>query len=313
MAKILDSKPKSDTHGTQDAKEAFSLVSNEKLLAIYAAMVKCRMLEQRATLLFQQGKLQSDLHASAGREGCAAAIGVDLQPQDTLTIAAGDWLPAFVKGISLEAVFRTLGPADSRSDGLWASEATHKNILVPIDNAPPIEMAQARATEALTQNEGAIVAAFIGPGPDSLEPWHKTLASAAAKKLPIVFVHYIDHATDSAQTVTKTRAKNPEAAYRGVPVIAVDALDPVAVYRVAYEAIVRARQARGASLLACTVHPVFSAAEREEEPSEMAKPDALATMESYLKRKGMEPELHKREMIEGFSRDLDLATRFLDR
>src|SRR5579872_6717958 len=102
MAKILNSSPETD------APQTFSLISDEKLLAIYSAMVKCRLLEQTATELFQHGKIDRDLHGSAGREAAAAAVSIDLEPKDTLALASGDWLPAFVKGLSPEMLFRTL-------------------------------------------------------------------------------------------------------------------------------------------------------------------------------------------------------------
>jgi TPP-dependent pyruvate/acetoin dehydrogenase alpha subunit len=316
MAKILNSKSDRGAPSPHAEKESFSLISNEKLLAIYAAMVKCRMLEQRATLLFQQGKLGSDLHASEGREASAAAIAVDLQPQDTLCMAPGDWLPAFVKGVSLEGIFRVLAPAGSQADSGATSEPSQKNILVPLNNTPPIEMVRERAADALVQKKGAIVAVFIAPGPDSLKPWHKTMATAAAKRLPIVFVHYADQPAEPASTRLKSGAGNPQAVLHGVPAIIVDALDPVAAYRVAYEAIIRARQARGATLLECTVHPVLppaSGMENGEQLNGMKSADPLTAMESYLKRKAIEPGPHNRLIVESFISDLDLATRFLSR
>jgi hypothetical protein len=35
-------------------------------------------------------------------------------------------------------------------------------------------------------------------------------------------------------------------------------------------------------------------------------------METYLKQKGIAPENYNRQVVAGFTRDLDLATRFLD-
>ena len=70
MASIPKSKPERKAKPAPP-KETFSLISHEKLLAIYTAMLKCRMVEQRAAMLFQQGKLASDLHASFGREATA--------------------------------------------------------------------------------------------------------------------------------------------------------------------------------------------------------------------------------------------------
>lgn len=318
MAKTLNPKSEPSAASSQAVNEGFSLVSSEKLLAIYTTMVKCRMLEQHAAALFQQGKLTSDLHASAAREASAAAATVDLLPEDTLLIPAGDWLPAFVKGFSLERIFRILASAGSSPDNLADLELPQKNIFVSSINALHTEIVRERASEALIQKKGAIVVAVISSGHNSLKPWQKTMASAAAKRLPIVFVHYVNEPTPSTATGAKPLSRNSETLMHGVPAIAVDALDPVAVYRVSYEAIIRARHARGASLLECTVHPIQPqpltiGAQIGKETVQTALPDPVIAMEDYLKRKAIEPEPHSRHIVDSFSRDLDLATRFLDR
>lgn len=314
MAKILNSKTEPVPNRPQAANETFSLISDEKLLAIYTAMVKCRMLEQRATMLFQQGKLGSDLHGSAGREASAAAVCIDLQPEDTLSIAPHDWLPAFLKGMSLEGVFRALDHAESQRDSRDTGELMQKNLVIPANHTPPLEMIRERAADAQTQSKGAIVLVFIPAEPNSLRPWQKTMAQAGAKKLPIVFMHYVNH---SLSTQTKTRSGNPAAMLHGVPAIAVDAGDPVAVYRVAFEAIIRARQARGATLIECTTSPTLPSASGMnngvQRGDETASADPLAAMEAHLKRTGIEPGPHNRLIVENFTCDLDLATRFLDR
>ena len=81
------------------------------------------------------------------------------------------------------------------------------------------------------------------------------MTAAASQKLPIVFAHYAEAASQVSEPTAKGKAKNPEALFHGLPAIAVDASDAVAVYRVAYEAIIRARQGRGATLLQCVWHP----------------------------------------------------------
>src|SRR5215831_17670920 len=316
MAKILNPKPEPAVNGEKPSEEGFSLISNEKLLAIYTAMVKCRMLEQRATTLFQQGRLKSDLHASAKREAAVAAV-IDLLPEDTLCIAPGDWLPALVKGMSLEGIFRVLAPAESQPDGVADFELRQKNILVPSSDAIHTKIVRERASEALIQKKGAIVLAFTSSGSESREHWQKAMVSAATRKLPIVFVHYLDPPPQPVKTGVKPDNRNPGALLHGVPAIAVDALDPVAVYRVAFEAITRARQARGATLLQCTVHPILpansSSANGRQPASETASPDPVIAMERYLKEKAIQPEPHNRNIVDAFSRDLDIATRFLDR
>lgn len=299
-------------------EETFSLVSNEKLLAIYAAMMKCRMLEQRATLLFQQGKLDSDLHASAGREAASAAIGIDLQPNDTLSIAPGEWLPAFVKGVTLDNLFRLLAPKAAQLGGQRApapADLGMKNILSGNEAHVP-ETVRDRAIAAQTAKDGAIVVAILPSTEKSLKSWHSVLAAAASQKLPIVFALYSDGESQVTKPKAQGKAKNPEALFHGVPSIAVDASDAVAVYRVAYEAIIRARQGRGATLLHCAWLPAGSHSASTDSGSESAMPpiftDQVSSMETYLANKGIEPKEHSREVVAAFNRDLELATRFLD-
>lgn len=314
MASIL--KPKPEGKAKPAPKETFSLVSNEKLLAIYTAMVKCRMIQQRAATLFQHGKLASDLHPSSGREATSAAIAIDLLPGDTLSLSGGDWLPAFVKGMTLESLFRALAPSSIELDTIAAPSASMelKNILPAGDKGQRSASIRERALAAQAEKQNSIVAAILPSDEQSLKPWHNALAAATAQKLPIVFVHYADAAEQSGTAQPGRKSKNPDAFFHGVPAITVDALDAVAVYRVAYEAIVRARQGRGATLLECTTHPVsIPGSTKEGEPSSnpLQPSDPVSTMETYLKSKGIEPAHHNQQIVAAFNLELDLATRFL--
>jgi pyruvate dehydrogenase E1 component alpha subunit len=319
MASIPKSKPERKAKPAPP-KETFSLISHEKLLAIYAAMLKCRMVQQRAAMLFQQGKLASDLHASLGREATAPAIAIDLQPGDSLILSAGDWLPALVKGMTLESLFHALSPASAQLDGdaaPSASEIEHKNILPAGDKAEAPVSLRDRALAAQAAKQGSIVAVILPSNEQSLKPWHDVMAAAASQRLPIVFVHYADAVEQPGAAKPSRKSKNPSALIHGVPAIAVDALDAVAVYRVAYEAIVRARQGRGATLLECATHTAISipGSAKEGEPSSnlLRLTDSISTMETYLKSKGIEPAPHNQQIVAAFNHELDLATRFLDR
>jgi TPP-dependent pyruvate/acetoin dehydrogenase alpha subunit len=293
--------------------KTFSLISDEKLLAIYVAMLKCRLLEQRATELFQHGVLGSDLHASSGREATAAAAVVDLQDADSLCLAPGDWLPSFVKGLSLETVFRALAPSSLQVDGAVEIDAAQKNILPFSDHHDSRKLVRERASACATAKNGQIVMVFLSSDPQSLVAWRATIRASAVKRLPVVFVHYSDPSLGPRNRKHRSVPKPVDALHEGMPSIAVDALDPVAVYRVAYEAIVRARQLRGATLLECVVHPPLSSAPADiaRHPVELTL-DPVTAMERYIKSKGISLDAD-RDVVASFHRDLDLATRFLHR
>jgi TPP-dependent pyruvate/acetoin dehydrogenase alpha subunit len=308
MAKTLDTK---SPHAAETASAPLpSLISDQKLIAIYTMMVRCRMLGQKVATLFQQGKLDADLHTSAGREAGAVAVGVDLQPEDTLSIASGDWLPAFVKGLPTETLFRLLA---SRIDGYSApaaSEAQKRNIFQDRDTAEQAATVRDQAERLHAAKTGSVVAVFLQPARHQGNHWQELISAAAARKLPVIFVqHVVDNRVQPPVSV-RPENKAPQALLHGVPSIAVDAADAVALYRVAYEAITRARQGRGATILECAAIPTIASADPVTRQP-VQPPDPVAIMETYLKRKEISPEHHNREVVAEFTRDLELATRFL--
>src|SRR6476659_6931065 len=115
MPKSSTQKPASKAE-TAASERGFSLIPNQKLIAIYTVLLRCRMLFERTNDLFAMGKLSRDLRASAGREAAAAAIVVDLQPGDALSLATGDVLPAFAKGLPLSGLLRDLSVGSSDLD-----------------------------------------------------------------------------------------------------------------------------------------------------------------------------------------------------
>src|SRR3569833_317013 len=178
-------KNKSQNQVEDSPAKTFSLISNEKLLAIYAAMLKCRLLEQRAADFFQRVKLGSDLHLSAGREATAASAVIDLQQEDSLCLGQGDWLPALVKGMSLENLFRVLAPTALQKDEAVHLEAERKNIIIP---SPKVDLTRGvveHASTAMTARTGAVTVSFISSAADSLPQWRKSIQAEGAKKLPI--------------------------------------------------------------------------------------------------------------------------------
>lgn len=279
-------------------QEHSSLISDQKLLELYAAMLKCRMLEQRATELFEQGKLQNGFLGSARCKASAVAVTIDLAPGDALCVAPGDCLPALVKGMSPESLLLALVPgAESTGQSLTAAEAERNTVLLADDPSQQHELVLHRAADAREKKNGAVVAVFIPSTPSSPDSWKEVITSAAAETLPVIFVRHTDGEEIRVPSAGR-RGGNPQAFFHGVPAIFVDATDPVAIYRVAFEAILRARQNRGATLLECTTVTAWSL-------------DPVGAMENYLRRKAIQPNHHERKIVEAFDRELDLATRFL--
>jgi TPP-dependent pyruvate/acetoin dehydrogenase alpha subunit len=298
--------------GRKSSRRYF-LIPNEKLTAIHAAMVRCRAIEQRAELLFKRGKLKGDFHKSMGREASTVAFAIDLQLQDVLCLQEEDVMPALVKGASLEDSFRALAKTNDAPGNELAKRSAdfvRLNILATSDAVAQIGIVRESAIATKRAKTDTIVLAFLSSASEARAKWDAVISFAGSKNLPVVFV------AQGAWRVEKDSGPQ-DAVLNGVPSIVVDATDVVASYRVACEAIGRARQGRGPTLVQCVVFPDAAAtapvADRihlQTEGRELSNPGL--SMKDYLKRRGLWSEENHRQCVAAFDRELDRATRFLN-
>jgi pyruvate dehydrogenase E1 component alpha subunit len=114
--------------------------------------------------------------------------------------------------------------------------------------------------------------------------WQDALEMARAHTLPLILV------CPEANPVKDKRGLAPGTE---LPRVVVDGYDAVAVYRVAHEAIDRARRNRGASLIECASFRVKGQRGRHG--------DAVVNMERYLRGKGMLRRGMRAEIEEEFA------------
>jgi TPP-dependent pyruvate/acetoin dehydrogenase alpha subunit len=255
-------------------KPGFSIISNEKLLQLYAAMVKCRALEERVQILFPRNKLTGKDGAS--REAVAVGVALDLLPEDTVAASPGDLVVNFiwneVQGEPLDMIFARL----------------YARSTCP-SPAAKFKLATVAAQANKAAKNGKIAVAFSSNG-SGFSP--EALKAAGNRLLPILFVRQTSLPAGPPRGKKQTGVAEIAAAACGIPVIPVDGSDVVAVYRVATEAITHARKGNGPTLIDC----IF-------EPSEARDP--LLKMETYLTRKGLFSEEWKRQVTAAFKRELE--------
>jgi len=255
----------------------FSLISNEKLIQLFALMVQCRLIqsrvEERLRELPEQGK-GSD--ATLGLEATVVGVAIDALPEDTVVSLRRNLAVEFLRGASLDNCFQSL----------LAGEASPTP-------ASQLKIATAAARVNVATGNGKIAVVFSGGGKPPLSLWQPALDQARASHLPIIFVR--QNASLAELEGRGERGKASRKVKAGsVTSIAVDANDGVAVYRAATEAITHARKGNGPTIIECI--------------GENARhPDPIAGMESYLTRKGLLSDEIKLEIADSFARQLDAA------
>ncbi len=295
-------------------ENGFSLISNGKLIELYAAMVKSRMVVERAGFLKQKGALAGDLDGGRGREAAIAGVGVDLLADDTLSPSRCDLVSSVIKGMALHRMFSRL--ASPENDHARTPEKVQfdeeVNVMIPDLNLDAkFDAAREAAAAHKAAKNGRIVVVTCGDGAPGIGCWSKALTHAGDHELPMIFVWHNDagEAREPLVGHDGIASRTPD---RSLPAITVDGGDAVAVYRVASESIQRARRLRGPTLIECRceVSARFVGQANGKRPESK---DPIDTMETYLIGKGLFSAEMKRNIAKEFDRELDAATRFLDR
>ncbi len=189
-------------------------------------------------------------HALAGREAALAAVTSELRPGDTLV--ADRSIPT-------------------------ASEAA--NTSAPFNDR--VIAAIARATADRLKNNGQVTILFSGIAAQPLLNEVRGIAGAA--KLPVLFVEDAP-APDNKPGSRTRRAAAPGANLISIPV---DANDVIALYRVAHESIVRAREGSGPTRIVCARWPSRNGATE----------DAVEHLERWLEARGLSAQHWRREFL----------------
>jgi len=299
-------------------KNGFSLISSEKLIQLYGTMLKCRMLEERVQSLLKQGRLRCGYSAAAGQEAAAAGIVLDLLREDSVGPPDSGLMACFVRGLSWERLFRKLlAPGEGPETELPASDRSgfaSLNVLDPASTLSSqlnlsIKVAQ---TNKLERN-GLIAVVFCDEEPASQDSWHEALKIAGRQELPMIFVLNRDE-SHSQESRVKPGGNSTRAPENGIPSIPVDGSDVVAVYRVASEAMGRARKGFGSTVIECVASGLSGRAavrSGKDSPRKDAEwwrvGDPIAKMEEYLTRKGLFRAALRTEVCIEFNQELDAA------
>src|SRR5581483_81799 len=161
-------------------------------------------------------------------------------------------------------------------------------------------LAQGMALASEIKETSNVVLVFSGEFSADRAAHYESLALAAQSKLPLVCLAEI---TDIEEHHTSHPSTKGAAHF---PRIAVDGNDVVAVFRVAQEAVRRARAGHGPSLTKCVMPEHAPGHVTAGKVAEEAR-DPLAFMQQYLKRRKLWSDEWKQKIADEFKQELDTA------
>ncbi len=287
------------------------MVSVNELQEMFVDMVTARHYEERLQEEYLEGKqpafdisagpIPGELHLAAGQEAAAAGVCQHLRDDDTVTAPHRPHHVAIAKGVDLK---RMTAEIFGRETGLGKGKGGHMHLFDPdvnfacsgiiAEGCPP---AAGAGLAAKKRNTDSVAVAYLGEGAIDQGAFLESLNFAAVHDLPVVFV--IED-NDWAISMPKERVTDVEdgsqrAGGFDMPGVRVDQDDAVAVYDAAAEAVGRARDRNGPTVMEVQVHRRMGhfmgdpeSYRPEEDQEAAAERDSIERLTADLRAHGVE-------------------------
>lgn len=229
---------------------------NERLLEMYRRMCMIRIFETKVNSLFTNGTLVGDLHLSIGEEATAVGVCSALRDTDTINTTHRGHGHCIAKGVDVN---RMMAEFFAKRDGICKGKGGSMHIAdlsVGMLGASGIvgggiAHAVGAALAFKMQGKDRVAVAFFGDGATNQGAFHESINLAAIWHLPVVFVCENNQFAESTPVSAVMLVKNvaDRAIAYGIPGVVVDGMDVLTVYEAADEAVKRAREGKGPTLL----------------------------------------------------------------
>lgn len=221
----------------------------ESLLAI-------RFFEEAVDGLFARGLMHGTMHLSIGQEAVATGVCAALRQTDYITSTHRGHSHCIAKGADLtrmmaELLAKQTGYCRGRGGSMHIADAKTGNLGANGIVAGGIPIAAGAALAQKMQGKDNVVVSFFGDGATNEGAFHEALNLAAVWDLPVVFVCENNKYGMSFSTAKSMKVEHiaDRAAAYGFPGVTVDGNDVDAVYKAAAEAVDRARNGGGPTLI----------------------------------------------------------------
>jgi len=231
------------------------------MLDLLRTMWTIRAFEEKASELFGKGQIHGLLHLSIGQEGVAAGACAGLRETDLVVSGHRPHGHALAKGVDAKAVFaelagRVTGCCKGNGGSMHLAAPRHGFVTATGVVGGNISLGLGVAFSCRERGDGQVAAVFFGDGAGQSGAFHESLNIASLWKLPLVFIcennGYAEFTPLSAHTLVSRLARHAET--YGMPNVAVDGNDVIAVRDAVSAAAQRARTGGGPTFVECATY-----------------------------------------------------------
>lgn len=275
--------------------EYLPIISKEELKKLIEIALYNRIFDQRMILLQRQGRLGFYL-TSTGEESTIVGSAFCLEFTDPIFLSYRELGSLLIRGVPKNQIVDQLyGNEDDLSKGRQMPvHYAFKEFNIPSISSPvatQLPHACGFAYAAKHKKTGQIALAYTGEGSISEGDFHMALNFSGAFKVPAVFIirnnGYAISTPESVQTAAETLASRGIG--YGVPGFQVDGNDILAVIKITREAVARARNGLGPTLIEALTYRLGahsssddpSAYRTKDEEAQWAKQDNLQRLQKH--------------------------------
>jgi len=301
-------------------------LSREKLIHMYKTMKRIREFENKAGELFAEGSIPGFVHLYIGEEAVATGVCANLKDSDFITSTHRGHGHIVAKGGDLKYMFAELfgkatGYCKGKGGSMHIADAD-KGIL----GANGIvgaghNIAVGAGLTAKYKGADQVCVCFFGDGSTNQGTFHESLNLASIWKLPVIFVcennlYGISMHQSRHQAIQDVADR---AVAYNIPGVVVDGNDVLAVYETAKEAIERARNGQGPTLIECKTYrhrghfegdPVVY--RDEEEVKEWLAKDPIPRLINYMLDNDIVTEEDIKKIDEEVDAEIKEAIKFAE-
>jgi 2-oxoisovalerate dehydrogenase E1 component len=297
-----------------------------ELLRFYRTLVLIRRSELTTQMMYRNRELPGFAHLYIGQEATAVGVMAHLRQDDWITSTHRGHGHALAKGVPPKMLLAELA---GKSTGCNGGRGGTMHVYMPSVGlfgtnglvGGGIPAAVGLAISAKTRGTDQVTVCFFGDGASNHGAFHESLNFAGIQDAPIVFVcenNLYATATPLSMATRNTNIASKSASY-GFPGVRVDGNDVLAVWKVAKEAIERARAGEGPTLIESLTYrqvghqegdPVIGWCRTQEEWDEWFKRDPIPRYRSFLLDSGNAAEADLKAIEDEVDEVLRDATEF---
>jgi pyruvate dehydrogenase E1 component alpha subunit len=302
--------------------------SSAKQFDLHRRMVRIRLFEEAAGRLAEANKLPGFLHLYVGEEAVASGVCGALNDDDHITSTHRGHGHLVAKGgdfnrMMAELMGKSTGYCKGKGGSMHISDTSLGMLGANgiVGAGSPIAVGAAFANKY--RGKGQVAVAFFGDGSTNIGAFHEAANMACALHLPIVFAcenNEYGEFTPRDKTMAITDVVDRAAGY-GMPGVIVDGMDVIAVHEAAVEAVERARQGGGPSMIEAKTYRFYNhhgvqnlglKYRSDEEVAVWKLRDPIFTFEDRMIENGVATRANFGDIWAELRADIDTAIQFAE-